>query len=202
MTHFKHSVLLVIILTLTFVFIGCAKPPEAEKAAAKAAWDAAVAAGAEKYATEDFNAAKNLWNTSEARMNEKKYDDAKHGYVTAKAAFEKAAAAAAAGKKAVTDEAIAAVTVLEEGWKNLETAAKGVEKKMKDKKEAWEADTKTFADGLKSAKDMIATDPAGAKAKASELKAIIDRWDTTFAELAAAPELAKKQSKPAKKEKK
>jgi hypothetical protein len=34
---------------------------------------------------------------------------------------------------------------------------------------------------------MIAADPTGAKAKAGELKAILDKWDATFKELAAAP---------------
>jgi hypothetical protein len=34
---------------------------------------------------------------------------------------------------------------------------------------------------------MIAADPAGVKAKAGELKTIIDKWDATFKELAAAP---------------
>ena len=195
MTHFKHSVSLMIILALTLVFIGCAKPPDAEKSAARAAMDAAIAAGADKYAATDFNAAKNLWDTSEAKMNEKKYEEAKQGYVNTKAAFENAAGAAAAGKKVMTDEVNAAVTGLEEGWKNLETAAKGV-KKTKDQKDAWEADTKAFVDGLKAAKDMIATDPDGAKAIANELKAVMDSWDATFKELAAAP------AKPAKKEKK
>ncbi len=202
MKYFKCAVSFMIVFALALFFIGCAQPPEAEKAAAKAAGDAAVAAGAEKYAVADFSAAKSLWDASEAKMNEKKYEEAKQGYVNAKATFEKAAAAAAAGKKAVTDEVIAAVAGLEEGWKNLETAAKGVEKKMKDKKDAWEADSKAFVDGLKAAKDMIATDPAGTKVKTGELKAIIDRWDAAFKELAAAPEPAKKQAKPAKKEKK
>jgi hypothetical protein len=196
MKHFKYAVSFMMVLALALVFIGCAKPPEAEKSAAKTAMDTAVAAGADKYAATDFNAAKNLWDTSEAKMNEKKYEEAKQGYVNAKAAFEKAAGVAVAGKKAITDEVNAAVAGLEEGWKNLETAAKGVEKKMKDKKDAWAADTKTFVDGLKVTKDMIATDPAGAKAKSGELKSILDKWDAAFKELAAAP------AKPAKKEKK
>ena len=202
MKHFKYTVSFMMVLVLVLVFIGCAQPPESEKSAAKAAVDAAVAAGADKYAADDFSAAKNLWDTSEAKMNEKKYDEAKQGYINAKAAFEKAAAAAEAGKKAATDEVIAAVAGLEEGWKNLECAEKGVEKKMKDKKDAWEADTKAFVDGLKATKDMIATDPVGAKAKSGELKAIIDRWDAAFKELAATPEVATKKAKSVKKEKK
>ena len=99
-----------------------------------------------------------------------------------------AAVAAAAGKKAMTDEANAAVATIEDGWKNLETTAKKVEKNMKDKKADWAADVKAFAEGLKATKDMIAADAAGAKAKAGELKTtIIDKWDATFKELAAVP---------------
>lgn len=31
MERFKHSVSLMIVLVLAFVFVGCAKPPDAEK---------------------------------------------------------------------------------------------------------------------------------------------------------------------------
>lgn len=202
MKRFKYSVLFVMVLALALVLIGCAKPPEAEKSAAKAAMDAAVSAGADKYAAADFDAAKKLWDDTEAQMTAKKYKEAKQGYVDAKAAFEKAAAGVEAGKKAVTGEANAAVAGLEEAWKSLADAAQKVEKKLKDKKEAWDADAKAFADGLKTAKDMIAADPAGAKAKAGELKALSDKWDATFKELAAAPAAPEKEAKPAKKGKK
>jgi hypothetical protein len=202
MKHFKYSVSFMMVLALALVFIGCAKPPEAEKSAAKAAMDIAVAAGADKYAAADLKAAKDLWDASEAQMNAKKYEEAKKGYVSAKAAFEKAAGAAEAGKKAMTVEVNAVVASLEEGWKNLEIAALSVEKKMKDKKDLWAADAKTFVDGMKATKDMIAANPAGAKAKSAELKSIIDKWDAAFKELAAAPakpEASKKAAKPAKK---
>ena len=188
MKYFKFAVSSIMVMALIMMFIGCAKPPEAEKAAAKTAMDAAVTAGADKYAPADFKAAKGTWDASEGQMNDKKYDEAKQGYVSAKAAFDKAAGAAAAGKKAMTDEANAAVAAVEDGWKNLADAAKGVEKKMKDKQEAWTADAKVFEDGLKATKDMIAGDPAGAKKKAAELKSIIDKWDATFKELAAIPD--------------
>ena len=187
MKYCKYSVSLIVFLALALVVIGCAKPPQAEQLAAKTAMDAAVSAGADKYAAADFEAAKKLWDTAESQMTEKKYKEAKQGYIDAKAAFEKAAGAAEAGKKALTDEANAAVAGLEEGWKNLEGAAQKVAKKMKDKKDMWDADVKAFAEGLKTTKDMIATDPSGAKTKAGELKAIIDKWDATFKELAAAP---------------
>jgi hypothetical protein len=187
MERFKHSVSLIIVLALAFVIVGCTKPPDAEKSAAQAAMDAAVSAGADKYAAADFGAAKGIWDTAESQMKDKKYKEAKQGYIDAKAAFEKAANGVAAGKKAMTDEVNAAVASLEDGWKNLEATAKKVEKKMKDKKDAWDADAKAFAEGMKATKDMVAADPAGAKAKAGELKAIIDKWDAAFNELAAAP---------------
>jgi hypothetical protein len=198
MKHLKYSLLLIVSLALALLFIGCASPPDAEKAAAKTAMDAAVAKSAAKFATVEFDAAKKLWTAAEAKMTEKEYKDAKPIYIDAKAAFEKAAGAAEAGKKVLTDEANAVMAGLEEGWKNLEGAAQKVAKKMKDKKDMWEADVKTFTEGLKTTKDMIATDPSGAKTKGSELKAIIDRWDATFKELAAAPvkpEVVKKSKK-------
>jgi len=187
MNHFKCAVSLMIVFALVVVFSGCAKPPEAEKSAAKAAMDSAISTGADKYASTDFEAANKLWNTSEAQMTEKKYKEAKQGYIIAKAAFEKAAGAVEAGKKAMADEANATVASLEERWKNLEDTAKKVEKKMKDKKNAWVADTQIFRDGLVVTKGMIAADPIGAKTKAGDLKSILDKWDATFKELTATP---------------
>lgn len=188
MTHLKNSLSLFVFLALVLLVVGCAKPPEAEKSAAKIAMDAAVSAGADIYAAADYKSAKSIWDASEAQMNNKKYEEAKQGYVNAKAAFEKAVGAAAAGKKVMIDEANIAVAALEDGWKDLASAAKGVEKKMKDKKDAWAADAKAFEDGLKATKNMIAGDPIGAKKKVGELKSMLDKWDATFKELAATPE--------------
>ena len=199
MKHFKYSVSLMMVLALVLFFIGCSKPPEAEQKAAQAAMDAAVTAGADKYAAADLDAAKKVWEAAEAQVKDKKYKEAKQGYVDAKAAFEKAAGAVAAGKKAVTDEATAAVTAMEEAWKGVEAAAKKVEKKMKDQKDAWAADAKAFGDNLKAAKEMIAAEPAAAKAKAGELKAVIDKWEAAFKELAAAPAAKAEGKKKAKK---
>ena len=197
MKHFKYSVSFLMVIALALVFIGCAKPPEAEKKAAMAAMDAAVSAGADKYAAADLDAAKKVWDAAEAQVKDKKYREAKQGYVDAKAAFEKAAGAVAAGKKAVADEANAAIAALEEGWKGIEAAAKKAAKKMKDQKGAWEADAKAFVEGLKAGKEMIAADPLGAKAKAGQLKAVIEKWETAFKEMVAAPAkpVAKKEMK-------
>ncbi len=195
----KYSVSLLMVLALIMMFVGCAKPPEAEKAAAKAAMDAAVAAGADKYATADFSTGKTAWEGAEAQMKDKKYEEAKQGYLNAKPAFDKAATAAVAGKKAAVDEATAALAALEEGWKEIAASAKKLQKKMKDKQEAWTADAKAFEDGLKAAKDALAADPLGAKKKAGELKALLDKWGATFSELAAIPDKPAKAAKKGKK---
>jgi hypothetical protein len=200
MKRFKLSVSLMMVLALVLVFIGCAKPPVAEQQAAKAAMDAAVTAGADKYAAADLDAAKKIWAAAEAQVKDKKYKEAKQSYIDAKAAFEKAGAAVEAGKKAAMDEATAAVAAVAEAWKGVTAAAKGVEKKMKAQKDAFAADAITFADGLKSAQEMIATDAAAAKGKAGELKSIIDKWEAAIKELAAAPAAA--PAKPAKADKK
>ena len=199
MKHFKFSVSFMMVLALVLVFIGCSKPPEAEQKAAQAAMDAAVAAGADKYAAADLDAAKKLWEAAEAQVKEMKYKEAKQVYVDAKAGFEKAAGAVEAGKKAVADEATAALAAVEAAWKGTEEAAKKVEKKLKDKKEAWTADAKAFGENLKAAKEMIAADAVAAKAKAGELKGVIEKWEAAFKELAAAPPAKAEGKKKAKK---
>jgi prefoldin subunit 5 len=118
-------------------------------------------------------------------MKEEKYKEAKGSYVEAKGAFEKAAAAAEAGKKAVADQAKAALKTLEAEWNKLRATAKKLEKKLKDKKQAWTADAKAIQEGLGKSKKMIASAPAEAKAKLDELKTTIDRWEATFKEMAA-----------------
>ena len=186
MERFKHSVLVMVVVALAFIFVGCAKPPDAEKSAAKAAMDAAVTGGADKYAAGDFESAKGRWDAAESQMANKDYKEAKQSYIDAKSTFEMAAGNVKANKDAA-DAANAALPSLENNWKDLEAAAKKVEKKMTDKMEEWASDAKTFTEGLQAVKDMVAKDPVGAKAKADELKSIIDKWDATFKELAAAP---------------
>lgn len=183
---------LIMTVMVAAVFSGCSKPPEAEKSAAKTAMDAAVSAEAPRYASADFAAAMKLWNTSEDQVKEKKYPEAKQGYIEAKAAFEKASGAVAAGKKAVvgdvnTDELKAALARLEEDWENLQTLARKVEAKL-EKKKLWEIDAKTLNEGLKAAKDMITTDPISAKLKIDSLQPFIALYTKLFKQIEAAPE--------------
>lgn len=176
-----------VVLALLLLLAGCAQPPEAEKQAAKGAMDAAVSGGADKYAVADLDAAKKIWETAESQMNEKKYKEAKQSYIDAKVAFEKALGAVEAGKKTASDQASAVLASIEEAWEKLEAKAQTMAKQMKNKKRAWVADSKAFAEGLAKAKEMIAADPAGAKPKLDELKGMVDKWDHILKKMAAAP---------------
>ena len=186
MKHVKLSVSFCIVLALTLAFIGCAKPPETEKQAAKAAMDAAISAGADKYAIAGLDDAKKIWDTAESQMKEKKYEEAKKSYIDATTAFEKASTEA--GKKAAADQANGALANVEESWKSVTAMAKKMGTKLKGKgKETWTADAKAIREGLGKAKEMIAANPSQAKAKLDELKTMVDKWENTFKEMAAAP---------------
>lgn len=196
MKKVKLSVFVLVVLALGMSLTGCSKPPETEREAAKKAMDAAISAGADKYAMADLEAAKKVWDTAEFQMKEKEYKEAKQGYIDAKAAFDKAAVAVEAGKKAFTEQADAGLKALEGAWKKLGTTAKKMEKKLKEKKTAWTTDSKAINEGLGKAKEMIAASPAEAKAKLDDLKAMIDKWENTFKTMATAttkPKQAKKK---------
>ncbi len=187
MKQVKVLLSVLVVLGLALAFVGCAKPPEAEQKAAKEAMDAAVSAGADKYAAADLDAAKKLFDTAESQVKDKKYKEAKQSYIDAKAAFDKAKGNVEAGKKAMADEVLKNVAALEESWKNVDAEAKKVEKKMKDKKEAWTADSQAVTEGLAKVKEAAAADPIAAKGKVDELKGMIDKWDAQLKEIAAAP---------------
>ncbi len=186
------SLLVVLILALTF--FSCAKVPEAEKEAAKAAMDAAISAGADKYAVADLETAKKTWETAEAQMKDKKYKEAKQSYIDAKADFEKATAGAEAGKKALADETNTTLASLEKSWRTVEATAKKLEKKLKDK-EGWTTDAKAIREGLAKAKELIATDPSQAKLKLDDVKTMVDKWESRFKEKGN-PSKSSRQEKP------
>ena len=201
MRMFKLSLFVLVAFALGMVWSACSKPPEAEKEAARKAMDAAISAGADQYASADLKAAKEVWDNAESQMTERKYKEAKQSYLDAKAAFEKAAAAVEAGKKVVADQANAALRTLEDKWKKLRVTANKMEKKLKGKKQAWTADSKTISEGLAKSKEMIASAPSEAKAKLDELGTMIDRWGTTFREMAKSPSKPKAKPKTTQKKK-
>lgn len=191
MKNFRKTVSFLIFVSLLLLFAGCAKPPEAEQKAAQTAMEAAVAAGADKYATAELGEANKLKEAADAQVADKKYKEAKQAYIDAKAAFEKAAGAVEAGKAAAAaaavTEANAALASVEETWKAVGADAAKLGKKMKAKKAEWDADAKAFEETLKAAKELVATDAAGARAKADELKGMAEKWVAALADLAAAP---------------
>jgi ABC-type transporter Mla subunit MlaD len=185
MRGIKLSLFVFMMLALGISFVACSKPPEAEKEAAQKAMDAAVSAGADQYAPADLEPAKKLWDTAETQMKEKKYKEAKQSYIDAKAAFEKAAAAVEKGKKAAVDQANAALNALEKEWKQVKALAKKMEKRLKDKKNAWKTDAETINEGLVKVRETVAAAPAEARAKLGELQALADKWQATFKQMAA-----------------
>ena len=100
----RLSVFVLVSFALGMLLTSCSKPPEAEKEAARKAMDAAMSAGADQYAPADLEAANKVWDNAESQMKEEKYKDAKERYIEAEAAFEKATAAVAAGKKVAADQ--------------------------------------------------------------------------------------------------
>ena len=182
MKKVRVSLFVFVMIILVMSWAGCSKPPEAEKEAARKAMEEAISAGADKYAPTETEAAKKTWGTAELQMKEKKYKEAKQGYIDAKAAWEKAAGAIEAGKKAIADQANETLNALEKTWRKLGVAAKKSEKKLKEKKKVLAADAKTIEEGFAKAKEMIAQTPAEAKAKLDELKALIGKWENTLKE--------------------
>jgi hypothetical protein len=83
-----------------------------------------------------------------------------------------------AEKKDVIDKINKKISSLEESWKKLAGEAA-----LSDKKAAFDAASKVFAKGITEAKGMIATDTIGADVKASELKAVYDKWNYDFTPL-------------------
>ena len=187
MKNLRLLVTVLVVIIPVLLLEGCAKPPETEKQAAKAAMDATVLAGGDKYAVTDMEAAKQIWDTAESQMKDKKYKEAKQSYIDAKAAFEKTAEAVESEKKVVADQANTALKTVEASWENLQGTAKKVESKLKEKKEAWIADANTIREGLEQAKEMIVTDSADAKIKLDELSVLVNKWENAFEEIASTP---------------
>jgi hypothetical protein len=199
LSHVRVVVPLLAAVSL-FTF-ACAMPPEAEKKAADAAVSAATAAGAEKYAPNEFSAMTAAVKKAEYEMSNKAYKKARASYEAVKnlaetatrTAVEKAATAAAAEKAAATAEAEKQIADLEGRWKELQGQAEAAAKKLKaDQKAAWDTDAKGVAEALEAAKAAVATDAAAAKAKLASIPAVLDKWAADLAALAAPAKDAKK----------
>lgn len=110
---------LVVVVALMFV-AGCAKAPQAEMDAAKAAVEAAKTAEADRYVADQFNAAKDSLDAALAEIDQqnakfaltRNYDKAAQLLQSAIATANAAAAAVAASKEQVRVEATDLITAL------------------------------------------------------------------------------------------
>ncbi|MBP7232473.1 MAG: hypothetical protein KBA28_11145 [Syntrophaceae bacterium] len=175
MVNFRFFLVLLIVFLPGVFFLGCAKPPDAEKAAAKASMDAAMASEAAKYAVAEFDTGRKIWENADILIKGKKYQKARQHYLEAREAFDKAALAAGEGKKTAVVKAQEMIVALEDQWEKLKNAAA----KVKDRKvkKAWMADEQVFKASLKEAKGLLALDPAAAMGKINELQSIQARWE-------------------------
>lgn len=156
--------------------VGCAKPPLDEQKAAQAARDQAVAAQADKYATNSMNEALQALSNAEAKMTEKAYLEAKAGYIAAQAGFTKAVAEVEVGKQAMATANAAALQVLEKGWAGLkQTAARAISKLSGEMKQNWTTDSAMVANIITKAKDVAAS-PAEIKPLLEQGAALLEKW--------------------------
>ena len=108
-----RSVLTVgLVLSLAFVFVGCAQPPEEEINAAQAALDGAKKAEADIYAPEAYAAAKQALDDSRSKVEQEDYEGAKASALRAKEQADQAKSLADAAKPKVRDEAQALIARL------------------------------------------------------------------------------------------
>ncbi len=70
-----------------------------------------------------------------------------------------------------------------------------MERKLKEKRQAWKADAKAINDGLARAREKIASAPDEAKAGLDEVRTMIDKWKNVFKEMAKAPTKSKATKK-------
>lgn len=97
------------LLAFVVAVVGCGSPPQAELDAAQAALDAARQAGAETYAADAYNKAKNTLADARAKSEAGDYEEAKTAAVSAKSQADQARSLAESNKARIRDEAQAIV---------------------------------------------------------------------------------------------
>jgi len=186
----KNKLALLGIATLTLALAaGCAKPPQQEIDAAKAAMTAAEQAEAPKYAADEWNAAQQAMNAVtaelEAQQNKfalfRSYTKTKELIAAANTAAAAAKDAGVAGKEAAknaADEALAAAKASLESATNMMTTLAACRRKPKDFKKDMEAMQATLdgysaqVAGIESA--IGSEDYFGARSQAESLKGQVD----------------------------
>ena len=184
----KNQVLVgVALLVVAFLAVGCAKPPQPEIDAAKAALAAVEQAEAAKYAPDALDRVNQAMNAVNAELQAQEakfalfrsYTKTKQLIADTRKAADEAKQAAAEGKEKAKNEAQAAIDGVKaaiDGAKNLVAELEKCRRKPKDFKKDME-DMKGKVDGFNvtDLEGMFAReDYLGAKAQADSLKGQID----------------------------
>ena len=113
------------ILAFVVAVVSCGSPPEAELEAAEAALESARGAGAEAYAADAYDRAKNTLSDARAKVEQGDYDAAKTAAIQAKEQADQAKSLAESTKVRVRDEAQAIVTRLSNAIGDASAAVDG-----------------------------------------------------------------------------
>ncbi|MGQ9495903.1 MAG: hypothetical protein ACUVRY_06580 [Thermoanaerobaculaceae bacterium] len=185
----KNTVVGLLVLAVVVLAVGCAKPPQAELDAMKAALQAAEQAEAPKYAAADWDKAQQAVNAANAEVEAQNAKFALfRSYTKAKQLIEEATAAAnaakdagVAGKQKAMNEARGAIDAAKASLTAAQEALAALEKcrrKPKDLKkdlEAQKGNLDGFATQVNQLEDAFSReDYFGAKAQAESLKGQID----------------------------
>ena len=111
-------------LCLILMVAGCAKPPVKEMEAAKFSIDAAIEAEAQKYASDEFNAAKKKFDDGKAAVEAKDYKSAKNLFMEAKDRADGVIEVAKANKQKVKAEVEALKPEVESLFENAKSLAR------------------------------------------------------------------------------
>lgn len=111
-----------LIMGLTLVAVGCAKPPTQELDAAKAALDAAKAAEAEVYAPDTYRSASNAMSEANTKVEQKDYEGAKASAIQTKELADRAKSEANTNKQQIRDEAQALINRIAPGINDARTS--------------------------------------------------------------------------------
>ena len=195
----KNLFIGVMLLVVAVIAVGCAKPPQQEIDAAKAALKAAEDAAAPMYAGPDWDKANQAMSAVNAELEAQQakfalfrsYTKAKQLIADAQNAANAAKQAAIAGKEKAKNEAEAAITAVKGAVEQAKTLVADIDKcrrpKPKDFKKDWEL-KKGQVDGFAApVADLDAKlakeDFLGATAQADTLKAQVDAWVTEITEV-------------------
>lgn len=185
----KNTVVGLLVLAVVVLAVGCAKPPQAELDAMKAALQAAEQAEAPKYAVADWDKAQQAVNAANAEVEAqnakfalfRSYTKAKQLIADATAAANAAKDAGVAGKQKAMNEAREAIDAAKASLTAAQEALAALEKcrrKPKDLKkdlEAQKGNLDGFATQVSALEDAFSReDYFGAKAQAESLKGQID----------------------------